>query len=185
LIVGLAVGGVTAPAQGWLPDNFGSLANSAGPWALVAFLVALTTRRVSLSALGAALALMAMEIGYAISTVIRGGSNSSSTVAFWLVAALIAGPAVGVAAAWTRSGHPVRTGLGIGLITGVLVGEGIHGLTAVADTTYPPYWIGEIAAGAVVLVVGSLVPRKPLTLAAALGSAAIVAAVVVAAAKVA
>ena len=30
---------------------------------------------------------------------------------------------------------------------GVLIGEEVYGLTYVADTTFPPYWRGEIVVG--------------------------------------
>jgi len=39
-------------------------------------------------------------------------------------------------------------------MSGVLVGEGWYGLAYVADTTYPPYWMGEIVAG--VLLTGGV-----------------------------
>jgi hypothetical protein len=39
-------------------------------------------------------------------------------------------------------------------MAGLLIGEGVDGLTYVADSTYPPYWRAEIAAGVLVLVAG-------------------------------
>lgn len=33
-------------------------------------------------------------------------------------------------------------------ISGLLVGEGVYGFAYIADTTYPPYWWGEIIVGA-------------------------------------
>jgi hypothetical protein len=36
-------------------------------------------------------------------------------------------------------------------VSGVLIGEGIYGLMQVADTTYPPYWWGEIVVGLLLL----------------------------------
>ena len=47
---GLVLGVLTAYAQGWLPDELGSLANSSGSWVLVAFLVALLARRPGVAA---------------------------------------------------------------------------------------------------------------------------------------
>ncbi len=44
--------------------------------------------------------------------------------------------------------------IGVGGMSGVLVGEGWYGLAYVADTTYPPYWMGEIVAG--VLLTGGV-----------------------------
>ena len=37
----------------------------------------------------------------------------------------------------------------------MLIGEGIYGLTQIADTTYPPYWWGEIVVGLILLLVGA------------------------------
>ena len=98
---GLAVGVATAYFQGWLGDGLNSLANSAGPWSLVAFLVARFDRRVWRAVLAASLTLACCEIGYAIVTELKGGSNATSTVVFWLTAAVLAGPPLGVAAAWS------------------------------------------------------------------------------------
>ena len=41
--------------------------------------------------------------------------------------------------------------IGIALMSGILVGEGVYGLTFVSDTTSPPYWWGSILAGLVLL----------------------------------
>jgi hypothetical protein len=40
----------------------------------------------------------------------------------------------------------------VGVVSGVLVGEGIYGLTRIANTTFPPYWWGEILVGLVLLL---------------------------------
>lgn len=56
---------------------------------------------------------------------------------------------------------------------GVLIGEGIYGLTFIADTTYAPYWWGETVTG--VLLAAWVVSRGPdclkkATVAAAVGA---------------
>ena len=38
------------------------------------------------------------------------------------------------------------------MISGVLVGEGIYGLTRIAGTTYAPYWWGEVLVGVALLL---------------------------------
>lgn len=149
--VGLAVGVVTAYGQGWLGDSTSSLANSAGSWSLAAFLVARFARRVPVAVVAATVTLACSEVGYAIATNVRGGSNATSTVVFWLVAAMLAGPPLGVAGAWsTRRG--IRQHVGVGVIAGVLIGEGIYGWTTIADTTDWRYWAVETLLGVVVLV---------------------------------
>lgn len=150
--VGFVVGSLTAYAQGWLGSSTSSLANSAGPWALAAFLVARHCRRLPQAIAASTAALVCAELGYAAATEVRGGSNATATVLFWLTAALLAGPPVGVAAAWsTRSGLP--RGVGFGVIAGVLIGEGVYGWTTIADTTDWRYWAAEIIVGVAVVVV--------------------------------
>jgi hypothetical protein len=184
-LVGLFVGGLTAYAQGWLADGVGSIANSAGPWALAAFLVArraTATRGAVLSAVGT---LAMCEAGYALATVVRGGSNSSLTVVFWLTAAVLAGPPLGVAAAWTARtarasvddrSKVVRCALGWGVLAGVLIGEGVYGLARLTDTTNRWYWSVEVALGVAVLAASSWRARPPRLF--ALGFTAAMAAVV-------
>jgi Family of unknown function (DUF6518) len=148
LVAGLLVGAITSPLQGWLADSASSLANSAGTWSLVAFVVARRAPRVVIGALVAAVTLALCEVGYVLATEVRGGSSATSTVAFWIAAAILAGPPLGVAATWSRSSHPLRRGAGFGVISGVLLGEGIYGLTKISDTTDWRYWSAEIAVAA-------------------------------------
>ena len=62
-LTGLVVGLLTSPLQGWLPDSVQSLANSAGPWSLVAFLVARRASNLLVAVLTASLTLGMCEIG--------------------------------------------------------------------------------------------------------------------------
>ena len=148
LAAGLLVGALTSPLQGWLADSASSLANSAGTWSLVAFLVARRSPNAAVGALVGAVTLAMCELGYVLATEVRGGSNATSTVAFWIAAAILAGPPLGVAALWSRASHPLRLGAGFGVISGVLFGEGIYGLTKISDTTDWRYWSVEIAVAA-------------------------------------
>ncbi|MEP7113799.1 MAG: DUF6518 family protein [Ilumatobacteraceae bacterium] len=148
MAAGLLAGALTSPLQGWLADSASSLANSAGTWSLVAFLVSRRSPKAVIGALVAALTLATCELGYVLATEVRGGSSATSTVAFWIAAAILAGPPLGVAALWSRASHPLRRGAGFGVISGVLVGEGIYGLTKISDTTDWRYWSAEIAVAA-------------------------------------
>ena len=58
-------------------------------------------------------------------------------------------------AAWVRGGDAIRSAAGAALIAGILIGEGIYGLTVIADTTPAAYWIGEIIVGAGVAVLAA------------------------------
>lgn len=153
--VGLAIGGLTAFAQGWLPAQMGPLANSAGSWVLVAFLLALLGRRPGVAAACAALAMVSLVVGYYAVNELRGFPSSTRAILFWAVAAVLVGPVLGLAAYWLRAGNATRAALGVGVPVGVLVGEGVYGLSYISATTYPPYWRFEIACGVSLLVVVS------------------------------
>ena len=43
--------------------------------------------------------------------------------------------------------------MAVGAVSGVLVGEGIFGLTVIANTTSPVYWTLSVLAGLAILVV--------------------------------
>ena len=161
-LVGLSivvVGVLTAYGQGWFGDATASLANSAGPWSLTAFLVARTCPRWPAAIVCAVSTLSCCELGYALATEVRGGSNAASTVTFWLVAALLAGPPLGVAGTWS-SGAGMRRGVGFAVIGGVLVGEGVYGWTTIADTTDWRYWAVEVAVGVIVVAVAVAASRR-------------------------
>lgn len=155
----LLLGVLTAYAQGWLPDEFRSLANSAGAWALVAFLLALLSPGASIAAASGAASLGALLLGYVVGSAAQHATSATSVVAFWGLAALVAGPLLGLSAHWVRSRAPALSGLGVGVIAGVLIGEGVYGLTYIADTTYPPYWVVEAVVGVAFLVAFAI--RRP------------------------
>jgi hypothetical protein len=148
-IVALSLGVLTAYAQEWLPDELGSLANSSGSWALVAFgLALLLATGVRNAAVIGSLALLALLVGYVLGAEARGYASGTGLIAFWGAAALLAGPLVGIGAFWVKSGGGLRPALGVGAMSGVLIGEGLYGLAFIADTTYPPYWWAETLVGA-------------------------------------
>ena len=180
--VGLVLGALTAYAQGWLGDGTASLANSAGPWSVGAFVVARTGRGVVAAVVAAMVTLASCEVGYAIATEVRGGSNATSTVAFWLAAALVAGPPLGVAAWWsTRTG--VRRAVGFAVLGGVLLGEGWYGWTTVADTTDWRYWAVELSIGVAIVAGAAISSRRLVPASAAVGAAAATALVVLGAGR--
>ena len=184
VVVGGAVGVLTAYGQGWLGDGLGSLANSAGPWAVAATAVAVVARRPVAAVFVATLVLICCELGYAVTTIVRGASNGTSTVVLWLLAALLAGPPLGLAAAWGRStGGVSRRAIGRAVLPGVLVGEAIWGLAMVADTTSPAYWSVELLVGLAAIVTATITaarrstrpgPMVALTMATAAATAGVV-----------
>jgi hypothetical protein len=158
--VAVALGILTAYAQEWLPEDLGSLANSAGPWVVVAFTLAWRGATRALAAATGAVALLALLGGYILGAETRGLSSSLTTSTIWALAALAVGPPVGISAHWLRHRHPRYAPVGAGAVAGLLVGEGIYGLTVISDTTYPPYWVGHLLAGVAFLVV-AIIRRSP------------------------
>ncbi len=145
--VGVTVGVLTAYLQVWLPEDLGSLANSSGTWALVAFALALLAVDARAAALFGCVALLALLGGYVLGASVRGYASGTALVVFWGAAALVVGPALGVGAHWVRIGRRTAAAVGIGAMSGVLIGEGVYGFTYISDTTYPPFWWGEAIVG--------------------------------------
>jgi hypothetical protein len=150
-VLGLTFGVATAYAQAWLPHEVGSLANSVGSWALLAFLLAFLGTTPRAAALFGLVALVMLIAGYVLGASVRGDPSSSSLMAFWGLASLVAGPVLGLAAYWVRTDRGHLGAAGIGVMSGILIGEGVYGLSTIADTTYPPYWRGQIIVGVVML----------------------------------
>jgi hypothetical protein len=114
-------------------------------------------------------------VGYVVAQQVRSYSVGAMIV-FWGVVALLVGPLLGVAARWVGQRQGVRTALGAGAISGVLIGEGVYGLTRIAETTYPPYWWGEIEVGvALTLFALARAPRTLLSAGVGIAAAALTA----------
>ena len=92
-----------------------------------------------------------MLAGYDLATLARGFAVSTSTIVFWGLAAVVVGPVLGVGAAWARGTDPRRVALGVAPLAGILIGEAAYGLTVVAGSTDPRYWIGQAIVGAVAI----------------------------------
>lgn len=153
VVTALALGVLTAYAQGWLPQQMGSLANSAGSWALAACALSLLASSDRQAALFGCVSLLGLLAGYVLGAQIMGYPSSRTTVLFWGGAAVLAGPVLGIASHWLKTRRDLLAAIGAGVVSGVLVGEGIYGLTRIADTTFPPYWWGEILVGLALLLV--------------------------------
>ncbi|WP_165307345.1 DUF6518 family protein, partial [Agromyces binzhouensis] len=151
--VAFVLGGLTPWGQLLLPAETSSLANSAGGWTIpTALLVVLLARGYREAAVAGAAAFIALTLGYAVASGWRGIAFDPTT---WAIIGVLAGPVVGCAAhALRRRG--MQLALGTSVLAGILVGEGVYGLTVVAETTSPVWWWIEIAVGAAVLVAGVL-----------------------------
>jgi hypothetical protein len=150
LVASVALGMATSWAQGWLPDALRSFANSPSGWTIcTALVVALLRPTPRWGAVLGLLSFPALVAGYTLASELRGLTYSP---VLWGTIGVLTGPFIGWAAATLR-GRGVATAVGTGLLAGVLVSDGIYGLTRVADTTSPVYWTLCLV-GAVVLLVG-------------------------------
>lgn len=145
----LLVGGATSVGQTVLPAEAASLANSVAGWTLpTVVLVLVTARSFTEAAVAGALSFVALTVGYAIVSSLRGFPFDPTT---WAVIGLVAGPVIG-AATFALRRSPMQAAVGGGLLSGILIGEGVYGLTVIAATTSPVFWWVAIAAGTALLV---------------------------------
>jgi hypothetical protein len=123
------------------------LGNTAAPWVLVAFAVAVTARRIREALLLAMATLIALVLGFYVAESVRGWPVSRHQVVFWLAASLAAGPLIGLAAGWFRHGRRTLGALGAGVLGGVLVGEAGYGLTELKFSSPHGYWHVQLILG--------------------------------------
>jgi hypothetical protein len=178
-LIGLALGAVTDVAQSHLPWYAGSLANSAGSWVLLTFLVALGGSRLHQSIVRGGLCMVGLNVGFYFMAAARGIAVSSASVVFWTTAALVFGPIVGLTAGWVRRCGAVQVGIGAGTLAGFLAGESAYGLRYLGQSTNPGYWEIQLL---VALVLGVALawrsPRRPAALFASALACTLVAGVV-------
>ena len=162
--VGLAVGAATEWSVLHLPFSLEPLSNTAAPWVLVAFAVALTARWMGESLVLAVVTLVALILGFYVAEALRGWAVSRHQVEFWCVTSVVVGPLVGLAAGWLRHAGRTAGALGAGVLGGLLAGEAVHGLTALRFSTPADYWHAQFVLG-VGLTIGLtlwLSRRRPL-----------------------
>jgi Family of unknown function (DUF6518) len=157
VVVTIIVGGLTSPAQQYLPDALRSLANAAGPWfvTVLAALYAGRGRLVVAVILGIA-GFLLLNISYGVVSELRGFSYSAGPHNIWSILAFPVGVIAGLAASWLRSSRSILVAIGASAPAAVLLGEGVYGLTMVLDTTGPVVWILELVCGVALLVAVSL-----------------------------
>lgn len=155
-VASFLVGAVTLFAQGFLPDALTSFANSASGWTLVTVLLlaCLPVRPVVAAVLGAT-SFVLLTLGYAAAAPLR---DLYYDPTMFVLVGVVVGPFVGIATAWLRSERPWQAALGTALLAGIGVGEAVYGLTVVAETTSPVYWV-LIGAAGLVLLIGMLIRR--------------------------
>jgi hypothetical protein len=153
IVVALGLGALTDLGQQWLPQSSASLANSGASWAAVAFVLALLAASTFRAMVWGLLGLAGLVGGYYLTAISRHVPESPRSIQFWMLAAVIIGPLLGVAASWVRRGSPVTAALGAGAAAGLLGGESVYGLTAIASSTSSLYWTIQLAV-AIALLIG-------------------------------
>lgn len=123
--VPVALGVLTAYAQGWLPQQMSSLANSAGSWTLVAFALSMLAPSGRLAAVFGVASLLGLLAGYVLGAGMRGYPSSNTMIVFWGAAALLAGPLLGLSGHWVKTRRDLLAAIGLGAASGVLMGEGV------------------------------------------------------------
>jgi hypothetical protein len=145
--VGLAAGALTEWSVPHLPFSLEPLGNSAAPWVLVAFVVALTARGMRESLMLAVVTLLALVLGFYVVEAARGWGVSRHQVALWSVASVAIGPLVGLAAGWVRYCGRKMAALGAGMLGGLLAGEAVWGLTGLRFSSPAGYWHVQLVLG--------------------------------------
>ncbi|MFC5996982.1 DUF6518 family protein [Pseudonocardia hispaniensis] len=154
-VLSFVLGGLTAYAQGFLPDAAAPIANSASGWTvLTALLVYWSRSPVGTAAALGAVSFVLLVLGYTAASEFRGAYYNPL---MFSVIGILAGPFVGAAASWLRA-NDLRAALGTAVLAGIGIGEAVYGLTTVRDTTDPTYWtiIGLVGAA---LLLGMLIRR--------------------------
>lgn len=154
--LGLAAGALTQWSVVHLPASLEPLSNTAAPWVLIAFAVALTGRGMGESLVLAVVTLITLVLGFYVAQEIRGWAVSLHQVEFWSVTSVVMGPLIGLAASWVRDAGSVAGAIGAGVVGGLLVGEAVHGLTALRFTSSPGYWDVQFILGVVLALVATL-----------------------------
>lgn len=156
----LILGGLTSVGQTVLPDALVSFANSAGGWTILTFaLVWLAHVRLPVAAVLGAVSFVLLIEGYRIVSGWRGFFYAEPFQDTFTLVGVVAGPVVGLSAAVLRSDHAGWKPLAAAPVVAVLVGEGVYGLTAVAATTSPVYWVLQMALGAALLIAAVVAAR--------------------------
>ena len=152
IAVALGLGALTDLGQAWLPQSSASLANSGASWAAVAFVLALLATGTARAVLWGLLGLAGLAGGYYLTAISRHVPESPRSIQFWMLAAVIVGPLLGLAASWVRRGSPVTAAMGAALAAGLLGGESVYGLTAIASSTSSLYWTIQLAVAVALLI---------------------------------
>jgi hypothetical protein len=156
--VALGIGGLVGVAtffgQSVMPGQWNTLVNSGAIWLVPPFFLGAYVGSRRLAAFVGSAALLATVTGYYAAASLAGAPISQWMIAFWLGVALVAGPLYGVAGRWCRDGRRSLRVIGVALLGGVFVAEGLY-LCIVLRY----FWAGGVMLGAG-LVATMLIARR-------------------------
>lgn len=116
-----------------LPGTWNALGNSVGAWTVPVVLLIWATRLgPRAAAVTGALVFVGMSMGYSLVSTLRGYPDLELA---WAAIGLVAGPVVGVATAALRERERTPAAIGAGVLTGIVAGDAIRGLTLLPDYT--------------------------------------------------
>jgi hypothetical protein len=125
-VVGVANALVTLLAFGTLGEGWNTLGNSGAMWLLVAFGVGAVMPTAGLAVAGATASLVGSVVWfYMAAHYLVGMPVSSAAIAIWLIASLAGGPLYGLAGRWWRHGLGASHVIGLALMGGVFMAEGV------------------------------------------------------------
>jgi len=166
----LVLGGLTSFGQSVLPESLVSFANSASGWTILTFgLVWLARVRLPVAAALGLVSFVLLIEGYRIVSGWRGFFYAEPFHDTFTLIGIVAGPVVGLSAALVRSGPVPWKPVAAAPVAAVLIGEGVYGLTVVAGSTSPAYWVVQIVLGTALLA-GTIVGARPRIMPSAIGA---------------
>jgi hypothetical protein len=123
---GLAVGALSSVGRAHLDGTLDAFPNSTSTWLVAPFLVgSLAASRRGAAAAGLATCVFQL-VGYYVVDHLRGVGTPGSLIAFWTACAVVGGPVFGLAGVHWRTAAPRVRGLGIAVLAGIFVAEGVY-----------------------------------------------------------
>ena len=123
---GLAVGALSAVGRDHFQGTLEAFANSTSTWLVAPFVIgALAGSRRDAAAAGIATRVFQLA-GYYLVADLIGAGTAGPLVAFWTACGLLGGPIFGLAGHRWRNAAPAARGVGVALLAGVFVAEGLY-----------------------------------------------------------
>jgi hypothetical protein len=153
ILVAVVAGALTPVGEHLLPHSIRSMANSSGPWMLIAFVsIVLSELRGWRAAAAGALSFLVMDAAFYLVFISFGDYYPHSYLAFWIGIGLLVGPAVGLSAAWLRAPGVRLRAVAVAAPAGVLIGEGVYMLIEIPGES-TVYAIASVVVGVILFVI--------------------------------